>query len=209
MFSNVRDMLWQKLIVWNSKLLLAAGKEVLIKAVGQALPTYTMGVFILPQNLCHELSAMIAHYWWGRAGGRGIHCLGWWKLCKPKCLGGIGFINFEAYKKAMVAKQAWRILEDTGSLMGRLLKARYFPNGDFMQATTRPSPSMTWKANLWGREVVEEGLVWHVGSGRSIRIFQDRWIPESYTFKPLQNGGLESTTLVSDIITPSRGWNQA
>ncbi|KAI5352649.1 hypothetical protein L3X38_005540 [Prunus dulcis] len=41
MFSHVRDTLLQKLSTWNSKLLSTAGKEVLIKAVGQALPTYT------------------------------------------------------------------------------------------------------------------------------------------------------------------------
>ncbi|CAL8992085.1 unnamed protein product [Prunus brigantina] len=135
---------------WDTKLLSAAGKEVLIKAVGQTLPTYTMGVFQLPKSLCQELSAMIARYWWGKSGRKGIHWLGWRKLCKPKCLGGlgIGFINFEAFKKAMVAKQAWQILEDPGSLVGRLLKARNFPNGDFMPATAGPSPFMIWKAIL-------------------------------------------------------------
>ncbi|KAI5323914.1 hypothetical protein L3X38_032987 [Prunus dulcis] len=120
MFNHVRDMLWQKLSTWNSKLLSAVGKEVLIKAVGQALPTYTMGVFRLPQNLCHEPYAMLARYWWGRAGGRGIHWTGWQKLCKPKCLGGIGFENFEAFNKAMVAHSGTPYLSSGENAKGSL-----------------------------------------------------------------------------------------
>ncbi|CAL8161196.1 unnamed protein product [Prunus armeniaca] len=34
----------------------------------------------------------------------------------------------------MVAKQAWRLLENPSSLVGRILQARYFPNGDFLTA---------------------------------------------------------------------------
>ncbi|KAH0996447.1 hypothetical protein GBA52_020311 [Prunus armeniaca] len=59
----------------------------------------------------------------------------------------------------MVAKQVWHILEHPISLVGRMLKARYFPNGDFKQAIAGPSPSMIWKAILWGRDVVDDGLV--------------------------------------------------
>ncbi|CAL8084393.1 unnamed protein product [Prunus armeniaca] len=88
MFQFVQDCLWKKLHGWNSKLLSAAGKEVLIKAVAQALPTYTMGVFQLPATLCSELSSMIARYWWGKA----------------------------AFNEAMVAKQAWRLVENPSSL---------------------------------------------------------------------------------------------
>ena len=40
-----------------------AGKEVLIKAVAQSIPTYTMGVFLLPVKLCDELNAMCAKFW--------------------------------------------------------------------------------------------------------------------------------------------------
>ena len=68
MFNHVREQVWRKLNTWDTKLLSTAGKEVLIKAVGQALPTYTMGVFQLPKSLCQELSAMIARYWWGKSG---------------------------------------------------------------------------------------------------------------------------------------------
>ena len=40
-----------------------AGKEVLIKAVAQSIPTYSMGVFRLPKKLCEELDAMCARFW--------------------------------------------------------------------------------------------------------------------------------------------------
>ncbi|KAI5329449.1 hypothetical protein L3X38_028846 [Prunus dulcis] len=207
MFNHVRDQVWRKLNTWDTKLLSTAGKEVLVKAVGQALPTYTMGVFKLPQSLCQELSAMIARYWWGRSGRKGIHWLSWRKLCKPKCLGGLGFRNFEAFNKAMVAKQAWHILEKPTSLVAKILKARYFPHGDFMQASLGSSPSMIWKSILWGHVVIEDGLIWRVGNGASIRVFQDRWIPKPFTFKPLLARGLDWNTTVSDLLTAFGSWD--
>ncbi|CAL8996834.1 unnamed protein product [Prunus brigantina] len=159
------------------------------------------------QNLCQELSAMIARYWWGKSGRKGIHWLGWRKLCKPKCLRGLGFIHFEAFNKSMVAKQAWRILQNPTSLVAKILKARYFPEDDFMQASLGSSPSMIWKSIMWGREVIEDGLLWRVGNGASIRVLRDRWIPKPFTFKPLMTRGLEQTSMVSDLLTASGSWN--
>jgi hypothetical protein len=56
-FAFLRERVCGKLQVWQGKLLSMAGKEVLIKAVLQALPTYTMSVFKLPTRLCEELVA--------------------------------------------------------------------------------------------------------------------------------------------------------
>ncbi|KAH9747206.1 reverse transcriptase domain-containing protein [Citrus sinensis] len=41
------------------------GKEILIKAVAQAVPTYAMSVFKLPQGLCDDMQKEIAKFWWG------------------------------------------------------------------------------------------------------------------------------------------------
>lgn len=127
--------------------------------------------------------------------------------------GGRNYANLSVWEELVLKtlklsiKLWWRILEHPVSLVGRMLKARYFSNGDFMQAIAGSSPSMIWKAIMWGREVVDDGLVWRVGSGLSIHVFKDRWIPKPFTFYLIQNGGLASTTWVSDLITPFRGWN--
>ena len=73
-FSYLKDRIWKKLQGWKGKMLSKAGKEILIKAVAQSIPTYTMSVFQLPLKLCDELNAMCAKFWWGQLGnGRKIH----------------------------------------------------------------------------------------------------------------------------------------
>ena len=62
-FSYLKDRVWKKLQGWKGMMLSRAGKEVLIKAVIQAIPTYTMGVFLLPVKLCEKLNALCAKFW--------------------------------------------------------------------------------------------------------------------------------------------------
>ena len=48
-----------KLSSWKEKLLSSASKEILIKSVAQAIPTYTISCFKLPDALCDELAGMV------------------------------------------------------------------------------------------------------------------------------------------------------
>ena len=43
-FNYIKEKVWRKLQGWEAKLLSQAGREVLLKAVIQAISTYTMGV---------------------------------------------------------------------------------------------------------------------------------------------------------------------
>ena len=71
MFSYLKDRIWKKLQGWRGKLLSKASKEILIKAVAQSIPTYTMSVSQIPLKLCDELDAICAKFGgdkWGMKG---------------------------------------------------------------------------------------------------------------------------------------------
>jgi len=66
-----------------------AGREVLIKAVAQAIPTYIMSVFKLTQEVSQTIQASIIHFWWGHNQEEGkIHWVSTRRLRKSKDVGG-------------------------------------------------------------------------------------------------------------------------
>ena len=67
-FDYIKERVWRKLQGWEEKLQSQAGREVLIKAIVQAIPTYTMGCFKLPIGLCNEIEKLIRRFWWGQKG---------------------------------------------------------------------------------------------------------------------------------------------
>jgi hypothetical protein len=59
---------------WSGKEASSAGREVLVKSVAQAMPTYSMSCFLLSKTTCKKMRATIANYWWGGSGdNRHIH----------------------------------------------------------------------------------------------------------------------------------------
>lgn len=137
----LKDRILNKMNGWKGNLLNPAGKEVLIKVVIQAIPTYIMAILKLPKTFCHNLSAEVARFWWSSSGhSRGIR----WRrevICSPKSVGGLGFKDFDDTNTALLAKQAWRLIQEPNSYWAATLKGIYFPNKTFWSATKQMGSS--------------------------------------------------------------------
>lgn len=138
---NLQARLTKRIIAWGDTLSLA-GKETMIKAVAQAIPTYMMGVFKLPMSVCDDLNRMVRNFWWGsKEGKRKTHWMAWPKIQRQKQCGGLGFWDFRVFNQALLTRQAWRLLTKPDSLCAQVLKARYYPEGrledTFFPATRR------------------------------------------------------------------------
>ena len=63
MFGSIKGKIWSKLHSYQRKLFSQAGKEILLKAVIQAMPTYLMSCFKIPEGQCDEIEGLLARFW--------------------------------------------------------------------------------------------------------------------------------------------------
>lgn len=90
-------------------------KEVLLKAVALALPTYTMSCFKLLVGLCTKLKNLMAQFWWRQHKEEiKIYQLSWARLCKPKSSGGLGFKILKDFNSSLLTRQGWHIKMEEG-----------------------------------------------------------------------------------------------
>ncbi|XP_019181633.1 PREDICTED: uncharacterized protein LOC109176682 [Ipomoea nil] len=102
-------------------------------------------------------------FWWGAEyeSIKGIRWKAWDKLCKPKDWG------------------AWRLLENTSSLVSRVLKAKYYSTGTFLTANKGSNPFFIWSNLIGSQECIIRHSCWRVGNGNTINIWLDNWLPDN------------------------------
>ena len=61
-FNRIKDQVGRKIARWKGKLLSHAEREILIKAVAQAMLTYMMSCFKIPNTLCKELNSIMSNF---------------------------------------------------------------------------------------------------------------------------------------------------
>ncbi|KAL0301821.1 UNVERIFIED_CONTAM: putative mitochondrial protein [Sesamum radiatum] len=209
-FSYIGDRVWQRIKGWCERNLSQAGKATMIQSVLQAIPMFAMSVFKLPDSLIAEIQGMSSNFFWHNKEKRKIHWINWSRLCYRKCDGGLGFCSLKAFNLAMLAKQLWLLLMKPQCLLSQVLKARYYPSSSPLEAKVGYRPSLTWRSIINSKEIIAAGSRWSVGSGSSIKIWKDPWLPRPVTFKPITPPpeGHDQNVVAAMIDPETKEWDR-
>ena len=115
--------------------------------------------------------------------------------------GGMGFKQLKQFNLALLAKQGWRLQMKHDSLVYRVLKAKYFPKCDFINAALGNNPSFTWRSILVAQNLVRFGMRWEIGNGEQVHVWGDKCLPSPTTFQvSLPRLFLHADTRVCELI---------
>jgi len=91
-FQSVKEKISKRMSTWSEKFLSSGAKDVLIKSIAQAIPTYMMSVFQLSDSVCEDIECSFRKFWWGEEKDqRRNHWVAWEKFSRCKARGGLGF----------------------------------------------------------------------------------------------------------------------
>ncbi|XP_060962282.1 uncharacterized protein LOC133032375 [Cannabis sativa] len=209
----LKERMRKRINGWEGRFLSRAGKEVLFKTVVQSLPSYAINVFLFPIGTCKEIERMMASFWWKsnntNSNGSGITWMSWDRMTKHKFDGSMGFRSLRDFNLAMLGKQGWRLLFNVDSLASKVFKARYYPHGDYLNSELGSNPSFIWSSIFAAKDTVKLGLRRRIGSGTTVQITTDPWLPvfDNPIPAPVVDG-LDNFTVNSLFEVNNRRWDE-
>jgi hypothetical protein len=111
---------------WKRSLMAYRGRELLIKFVLTALPTYFLSVFKMPKWGYNKMDRFRRNFLWrgnDYENVKGGHCLVNWQKCtRPKRLGGLGIKDLEKFSRALMLRGLWHNWDHQEKPWKQLLK---------------------------------------------------------------------------------------
>jgi hypothetical protein len=98
-------------------------------------------------------------------------------MCIRKYYGGMGFRDIHTFNLAMLAKQSWQLITNPNTLCAKVLRAKYYPDENILNACPKSGSYCTWKSIIEGLHTFKRGHIWKFGNGKkSINIWKDHWV---------------------------------
>lgn len=118
-------------------------------------------------------------FWDSSDSSNKTHWISWDELCQQKSQRGLGFQDFALFNQSILAKQAWRIVFQPASLV-----AKFFNHCSFLEVNPCKNKSYIWRGILCGKALLDKGLGWHIGNGRTCKIWDSNQVSGFIVFKP-------------------------
>ncbi|XP_074298006.1 uncharacterized protein LOC141628805 [Silene latifolia] len=134
-------------------------------------------------------------------------------LSRPVGEGGLGLLNIGCFNQALLAKSAWRILCDPGSLISKVIGPKLGIQDDILFQNRWKAPhASSWalKSLVWASDLIYNNIAWTIGSSSRLNAWKSKWI-EGYSLHDLCGDSVDaptdSTLLVGDLYDTHRRWD--
>lgn len=211
MFTFLVHCVDQKLQTWSVQSISKAGKVTLLKTAAQSILKFWMSLLLILGEICDKIEKSMNAYWWeGGKEKRGIRWMFWERICEVKEAGGLGFRKLCDFNVAMLAKQAWRLINNSNPLVTEIMKANYYAQTDLLNAKLGTNPSYMWRSILASQEVIRYGCRRKIGNGNDTNVWNSLWLPceiNGYMTSPRYSGREDG--LVSGLMSEnSNSWDE-
>ncbi|KAI5338965.1 hypothetical protein L3X38_018237 [Prunus dulcis] len=192
---------------WKAQTLSRAGRLTLIKASVSGIPNHTLSCFKCPPEVSKEMNSTCRKFFWGNQTK--IPHVSWKDICVPKEMGGLGVRLASQFNKAALAKLGWICLTNDSNWWAQIVRLKYLQKENFLALKKKSSHSSAWQAILDARSVLNLGIRWIVGNGKSIPFWTAHWVfpfPLLDLIPSTQRSSLNLQLVVADFLT-DQCWN--
>jgi hypothetical protein len=150
---------------WQSVGLSSGGIMILVESCLSSVPSYTMGVYALQEEVHQKMDTARANFFWhGPNMKRKYHMAKWDLMTTPKAAGGVGFTNTRVMNKCLLAKWIFKLETGDKTISCNLLRQKYVGE-KIIFSYMKKSGSQFWKGPLEIRGEVSRGMKYILGDG--------------------------------------------
>jgi hypothetical protein len=121
---------------WRLLHLSVGGKSILMESSLSSLPMYTMGMYLLPEEVHHKIDSARAGFYWD-SGQKKYHMVKWDELAKPKDHGGSGFTETRLMNMCLLSKWIFMLERGDRDMCCDLLRRKYLRGRGFFGSNHR------------------------------------------------------------------------
>ena len=120
--------------------------------------------------------------WGGGLDQNKIAWVKWETICLPKEKGGLGIKDINNFNLALLGKWKWSLFQNHRELWARVLESKYGGCRSLDEASRDTNDSIWWRDLKMAlhhpqqENAFHNGMVWRVGCGDRIKLWEDRWI---------------------------------
>jgi hypothetical protein len=174
--SYVYQKVEKKLPTWQIVGLSLGEKSILIQSCLSSIPNYTMGVYLLQEEIHQKMDSARANFFWhGPHLKKKYHMASWDLLASPKRAEGLGFTNTRLMNRCQLAKWIYKIESGEDNICCNLLRKKFLGNGVFF-GCQRANCSQFWKSLQDVKGDCFRGFIYIIKDGNKARFWHDIWL---------------------------------